>query len=382
MKIITTTKDVKKICTKYMSAEYVTVDTEFLRETTYWPKLCLIQLADLEEAVIIDPLAPNIDLSAFFELMHHQKVLKIFHAARQDMEIILHLSGQLAAPLFDTQVAASVCGFGEAISYDQIVFAAKGIRIDKGARFTNWAHRPLSQKQFDYALSDVTHLRDVYSFLKAEVEKRDRHDWVAEETRALLNPDLYHITPSLAYKRVRSRLSKPRDLACLMLLAAWREQCARNDNVPRGRILKDDALVELSQIRPQNAQAFDTLRAVPKGFGRSHHAKPVIARIQQAEQMDKKDLPQIPKRPDRPSPKGAIGDLIRVLLKAVAEQEGVAAKILASSADIDAMVLDDDADVKPLKGWRRSLFGEKALAIKHGKIGLRADTKGVHTIDI
>jgi len=362
--------------------DYVTVDTEFLRETTYWPKLCLIQAATEDEAVLIDPLAPGLDLSPFFELLANEKVRKVFHAARQDIEIFVKLTGKVPANIFDTQIAASVCGFGDSVSYDNLVRSITNVELDKSSRFTDWSARPLSEKQKVYALADVTHLRDVYKALLKQVDDTGRWDWVEDELAVLESIHTYVVQPEHAWERLKARLNKPRDVAALKSLAAWRERRAQDSDQPRSRILKDDALVELAMQRPQTPEAFDKLRAVQRGFGRSTAAGEIIALIKEVEGLGKNDLPKLPDRYRGPSPKGAVGDLVRVLLKAVSEEHGVASRIIATSDDIDALVLDDEADVPALKGWRRKLFGDKALAIKHGKIGLAASKGGVIEIDI
>lgn len=377
MQVITSTQALATFCKDASRYDFVTVDTEFLRETTYWPKLCLIQAATPDRAVIIDPLTNGIDLSPFAELLADDHVTKVFHAARQDIEIFVKLFGEVPAPMFDTQIAASVCGHGDSVSYDNLVRAIVGEQVDKSSRFTDWSARPLSEKQLTYALADVTHLRDIYATLRSEIEKARRWNWVEDEMAVLQSIDTYLIQPDDAWKRLKMKVSKPRDLAALQALAAWRERKAQGNDQPRGRIIKDDALYELAQQRPTSPDAFEKLRAVPRGFGRSSAAGEIMDIIQQVEKLEKSGLPRIPERPRGPSPKGAIGDLLRVLLKAVADNNGVATRIIASSDDIDAIVLDDDADVPALKGWRRKLFGEKALALKHGRLGLAATRKGV-----
>jgi ribonuclease D len=362
--------------------DFVTVDTEFLRETTYWPKLCLIQAATEDEAVLIDPLAPGLDLSPFFELLANEKVRKVFHAARQDIEIFVKLTGHVPANIFDTQVAASVCGFGDSVSYDNLVRSITNVELDKSSRFTDWSARPLTDKQKVYALADVTHLRDVYKALIKQVDETGRWDWVEDELAVLESIHTYVVQPEHAWERLKARMNKPRDVAALKALAAWRERRAQDSDQPRSRILKDDALIDIAVQRPLTPEAFDKLRSVQRGFGRSSASGEIMALLKDVEALNKNDLPRMPERYRGPSPKGAVGDLVRVLLKAVAEEHGVASRIIATSDDIDALVLDDDADVPALKGWRRKLFGDKALAIKHGKIGLAATNGGIIEIDI
>ncbi|GGA60497.1 ribonuclease D [Pelagibacterium lentulum] len=382
MQVITTTQALAAFCKDATNYDFVTLDTEFLRETTYWPKLCLVQAATPDRAVIIDPLAEDLDLAPIADLLFNNHVTKVFHAARQDIEIFVKLFGQVPAPLFDTQVAASVCGHGDSVSYDNLVRAVVGAQIDKSSRFTDWSARPLSEKQLTYALADVTHLRDVYANLRDEIAKAKRMSWVQDEMSVLESLDTYIVKPENAWKRLKMKVSRPRDLAALQELAAWREQRAQANDQPRSRIIKDDALYELAQQRPRKPEAFDKLRAVPRGFGRSSAAGEIITILENVEKIEKADLPTVPQRPRGPSPKGAIGDLLRVLLKAVADKNNVATRIIASSDDIDAIVLDDFADVPALKGWRRKLFGEKALAIKNGRLALAATENGVVEIPV
>jgi ribonuclease D len=382
MELITSTDVLAAFSKRAAGYDFVTVDTEFLRETTYWPKLCLLQAATRDEAVLIDPLAPGLDLSPFFKLLANDKVRKVFHAARQDIEIFVKLTGRVPANIFDTQVAASVCGFGDSVSYDNLVRSFTKVELDKSSRFTDWSARPLTEKQKVYALADVTHLRDVYAALVKQVDDTGRWDWVEDELAVLESIHTYVVQPEHAWERLKARLAKPRDVAALKALAAWREQRAQDTDQPRSRILKDDALIELAMQRPLNPESFDKLRAVQRGYGRSSAAAEIVSILKDVEALPKSDLPKLPDRHRGPSPKGAVGDLLRVLLKSVAEDNGVASRIIATSDDIDALVLDDDADVPALKGWRRKLFGDKALAIKHGKLGLAASKKGVIEIEI
>lgn len=382
MKPITTTADLAAFCREAARHEFVTVDTEFLRETTYWPKLCLLQAATNDDAVIIDPLAEGIDLQPFADLMADESVVKVFHAARQDIEIFVKLFGAIPRPIFDTQIAASVSGYGDSVSYDNLVRAITGEHIDKSSRFTDWSARPLTEKQMAYALADVTHLRDVYVALRDKLVKMKRASWVEGEMTTLESLDTYIIKPQDAWTRLKLKVHRPRDLATLKALAAWREERAQKNDQPRNRILKDDAIYELAVQRPRTQEAFDKLRAVPRGFGRSSAAAELIDLFKSVEDLPKSELPALPERHRGPSPRGAIGDLIRVLLKAVSEQNGVAARIIATSDEIDALVLDDNADVPALKGWRRNIFGKKALALKHGEIGLAATRRGIVEIAV
>ena len=382
MDLIVSTDALAAFCERAAQYDFVTVDTEFLRETTYWPRLCLIQVATNDEAVLIDPLAPDIKLAPFFALLANPSVTKVFHAARQDIEIFVKLTGSVPHNIFDTQIAASVCGFGDSASYDSLVRAICKVDLDKSSRFTDWAHRPLSEKQRLYALADVTYLRDIYRELRQQVDRTRRWDWVEDELTTLRSIDTYVVQPEQAWERLKMKFNRARELAALKVLAEWRERKAQETDQPRSRILKDDVLYELAMQRPLSAEAFEKLRAVPRGFGRSSAAADIISLLKDVEALPKSELPAMPERYRGPSPKGAVGDLVRVLLKAVAEQQGVAARIIATSDEIDALVLDDDADVPALKGWRRKLFGDKALAIKHGRIGLVATRNGVIEIAV
>ncbi|MGV3650219.1 MAG: ribonuclease D [Devosia sp.] len=382
MDVIRTTGELTEFCRRAAEFDYITVDTEFLRETTYWPRLCLLQMATEDEAVLVDPLADGLSLQPFYALLANAEVTKVFHAARQDIEIFVKATGKVPVNIYDTQIAASVCGFGDSISYDNLVRAIVNEEIDKSSRFTDWSHRPLTDKQLRYALADVTHLRDIYKALKDQVERTRRQDWVADELDTLNSIDTYVVKPEQAWERIKAKLSRPRDLAALKVIAEWRERRAQETDQPRSRVLKDEAVVELAMQRPLTSEAFEKLRAVQRGYGRSSAAAEIIALLKGVEDLPKSELPEMPDRQRGPSPKGAVGDLVRVLLKAVSEQHGVAGRIIANSEDIDALVLDDNADVPALKGWRRKLFGEKALAIKHGRLGLAATRKGVIEIEI
>ena len=370
MNLITTTADLADACARLASHPFVTVDTEFLRETTYYPKLCLIQLASPDEAVLVDPLAPELELAPFFELMTNEAVVKVFHAARQDLEIVWMLGRVLPTPLFDTQVAAMVCGYGDSVGYEQLANDLAKARIDKSSRFTDWSRRPLNEAQLVYAEADVTHLRDIYLALKADLETTGREGWVAEEMAVLNSPATYEVKPENAWQRLKGRIRKPKELAVLMELAAWREREAQHRDVPRQRVLKDDALMDIVARAPRSVEALAELRSVPNGFERSRSGGEVLAAIERGLALDPKTLPRLERERGRGG-NGAVLDLLKVLLKAVAEAERVAPKIIASSDDLEAIASDDEAEVPALQGWRREVFGEKALALKSGELGLR-----------
>lgn len=377
MEMITSTGALQKACKVLEKSEFVTVDTEFLRETTYWPKLCLIQMACPGYDVIVDPLADGLDLSSFFELMTNKAVEKVFHAARQDIEIIYNLAQVIPCPLFDTQVAAMVCGFGDSISYDQLVFRITGKKVDKSSRFTDWTMRPLSEKQINYAAADVTHLRDVYASLKANLEEQDRSSWVAEEMAILTSTGTYFTRPEDAWKRMKLRVRKPIELAVMKELAAWREAEAQRRNVPRGRVIKDDSIYEIAAQQPQSVQALAKLRSIPKGFERSKTSDQLLKVVSRVMQIPKDDLPSVPRGKHSPEGSGAVVDLLKVLLKMTSERHAVAAKVIATVDDLEQIACDDEADVAALKGWRRQLFGESALAIKKGELALKIKGKRV-----
>lgn len=369
MPLIQTTDRLAETCARLARHPFVTVDTEFMRETTYWPKLCVIQVASEEEAVAIDAMAEGIDLSPFFALMADRNVVKVFHAARQDLEIIWNLAKLLPTPLFDTQVAATVCGFGDQASYSDLVKAFAKVTIDKSSRFTDWARRPLSQAQIDYAIADVTHLRTIYGALRRRLEKTGRLSWLDDEMATLSTPATYVNEPQDAWRKFQSRARKPRDLAVLMELAGWRESEAQSRDVPRSRVLKDDILVEIALAAPTTQEALGQLRAFPKGMERSKIGADIVATVERALARDPKTLPKI-ERERRNGGGGATVELMKVLLRQVAEGHGVAARMIATTEDLEAICHSDKADVAALKGWRRQLFGRRALELKHGRLAL------------
>ena len=381
--MIETTAELAAACETLASGEYLTIDTEFLRETTFWPQLCLIQMAGPDIAVIVDPMAKDIDLAPFFELMADTDVVKVFHAARQDIEIIYNLGKLIPHPIFDTQVAAMVCGFGDSVSYDQLVSRIKNVHIDKSSRFTDWSRRPLSEKQLDYALADVTHLRDVYLHLKAELEREGRSLWLTEEMAILEAKETYDIHPDDAWQRLKMRLKKPIELAVLQKVAAWREREARNRNVPRGRILKDDGLYEIAQQQPKDVEALSRLRTIPKGWERSAAGTAILEAVNAALELPKADMPKLPRQNQAPEGAQAAGEMLKVLLKLIAEKQGVAAKIIANSEDLERIASEGpNADVGALKGWRRELFGDTALKLINGEVALRFVDRKIEAVEL
>jgi ribonuclease D len=381
MTIITTTAELAAAAKRFARFDSITVDTEFMRETTYWPKLCVIQVASPDEAVMIDAMSPDLELDPFFKLMKNEKIIKVFHAARQDIEIVFHLGGLIPHPVFDTQVAAMVCGFGDSISYDQLVQRLTGEKIDKSSRFTDWSRRPLSERQTEYALADVTHLRDVYTALAQRLAEQNRTEWVREEMEVLTSPDTYQMEPELAWKRLKLRVRKPSELAVLQGIAAWREREAQFRDVPRGRVLKDDAIYEIAAQQPTTAAALGQLRTIPRGFERSRAAEEILGVVRHALDLPRDQLPKVPKHRPPTNGNGAAVDLLKVLLKMISESHGVASKIIATVDDLEAIAADDAAEVPALTGWRRELFGETALRLKRGKLALAVDHNHVVAIE-
>lgn len=380
MQPITTTPELAAVCQRMAAHPFVTVDTEFLRETTYYPLLCVAQMASPDEAVVIDTLAPGIDLSPFYALMADERVMKVFHAARQDIEIVWHAAKLIPQPIFDTQVAAMVLGYGDSISYDQLVQRITGDVLDKSHRFTDWTRRPLSDAQLVYAASDVTHLRQVYLTLLEDLKHRGRGHWVEDEMRVLTSPDTYRMEPDNAWKRLKSRVRKPKELAVLIEVAAWREREAQSRDVPRSRVLKDEAIADIAVHAPTSLERLKNLRSLPKGFERSRWGEGIIDAVNRALERDPKTLPLPGRLP--PAVNGsAIVELLKVLLRMVSEHHHVAAKVIATVDDLDRIAASDDADVPALTGWRRELFGEKALALKHGKLSLAIEKGRVAMVE-
>jgi len=369
--VITTTAELQLACARMARHPYITVDTEFHRETTFWPILCLVQLASEEEATAIDALAPGLDLSPLLALMANHNVLKVFHAARQDVEIFWKLAGLIPAPMFDTQVAAMVCGYGEQVSYSELVRSVTKHHVDKSSRFTDWQRRPLAQTQIDYAIGDVSHLRDVYRALDAKLSDTGRREWLDDEMRVLTSPETYEQHPERAWERFQTRARKPRDLAVLMELCAWREAEAQSRDVPRARVLKDDALVEIALAAPRTPAELAGLRAAPRGLDRSRAGEEVLAAVERALARDPKTLPKFDR--ERRGGGAATVELLKVLLRQASEESGVAARMIATTDDLEAIARSDRAQVPALQGWRRKLFGARALELKHGKLALTVE---------
>ncbi|WP_395673288.1 ribonuclease D [Phenylobacterium sp.] len=380
---ITTTAELAVFCDKLKGQPFVAVDTEFMRETTYWPKLCLIQAAAPSAHATIDPLAEGIDLEPFLEILRDETILKVFHAARQDVEIFNNLKA-MPRPLFDTQVAGMAAGFGEQIAYDALVRQMLKIELDKSSRFTDWARRPLSDNQLTYALADVTHLADLYPKLRERLEKEGRLAWVTDEMASLTDPANYDVEPENAWKRLRPRRHTAKYLAVYRAVAAWRERTAQNRDQPRGRILKDEAIDEIATQAPTDADALDRLRSVPKGFSGSRFGPDLLVAIREALRDPEAYAPVIERNRQAPSPAaGAVVELLKVLLKARAEEAGVASKLIATVSDLEQIANDDDAAATPaLTGWRREAFGEDALKLKRGELALVLDGSRVRVVEV
>lgn len=383
MELITTTEQLVDAIASFDGSSYVAIDTEFIRETTFWPELCLIQMATADKSALVDPLSPDLDLAPFFRLMADSTVTKVFHAARQDIEIIHKLGGLIPDPLFDSQVAAMVCGFGDSISYDQLVAKMAGVHLDKTSRFTDWRQRPLSDTQLSYALADVTHLAAIYPQLKAKLEEAGREDWVKEEMAVLSSVDTYDLHPENAWKRLKMRVRKPVELVVLQKVTAWREMEARERNVPRSRVIKDDTIYEIAQQQPKDAQALGRLRTIPNGWERSTAGQVLLGVVQAALATPKEDWPKLPRHVSAPEGTAAATEMLRVLLKLVTEENGVAAKVVATSDDLDQIAAKgEEADVAALQGWRRELFGETALRLIRGEVALKFEGKKIRAVEL
>ena len=374
---ITENDDLAQFCDRQRGAEYITVDTEFIRDHTYWPKLCLLQVAGPDDARVIDPLAPALDMAPLFELLSNSEVLKVFHAGRQDLEIFFHLTGQVPSPIFDTQVAAMVCGFGDQASYEKLVSQLAGARIDKASRFTDWARRPLTEKQLTYALADVTHLRRVHERLMQRLDETGRAHWLEEEMAVLSDPGIYRADPEDAWLRVKKRNGNARFLAVLKELAAWREREAQARDVPRGRILRDEVLTSIAGHEPVAASDLEHMRGLPKRFATDSRGAEILAAVSRALAIPKRDLPKLPERRSLPPGIGPLTDLLKVLLKRACENHHVAPKLVASVDDLERIATSDDAEVPALHGWRREIFGEQALAFKQGRLAITVNGKRI-----
>jgi ribonuclease D len=370
MSVVETTEDLKALVKELKSAPYIALDTEFMRDQTYWPKLCLLQVAAAGIEAIIDPMSEGIDLKPFYELLKNKNIVKVLHASRQDIEIFFHQGHVIPDPLFDTQIAAMVCGFGEAASYETLARKLAHADIDKSARFTDWSRRPLSKRQLEYALADVTHLRVVYEALAKQLEKTGRSAWVEEEIAALKKPSLYQLDPKQAWRRLKARTNNKRFLATLAAIAEWREIEAQTRDQPRNRILKDEALLEIASHPPDKADGLDHIRAVPKGFAASRMGKALMEAIEAGSKSPPPDgiEPERPRRKREPSQ--ATVDLMKTLLRLRAEASGVAPRLIADTDDIEKLAAHEDDGVAALHGWRAEVFGNDARALRDGNLAI------------
>jgi len=385
MNIIKTTSELSQFCQYANNFDYITVDTEFLRERTYYPKLCLIQLAIPSDqdnsAVLIDPLEGHLDLAPLYELFLNTDIVKVFHAARQDLEIFFHDKNIIPNPIFDTQLAAMVCGFGEQVGYETLVRSICKVNLDKSSRFTDWSLRPLSNNQQQYALADVTHLRQIYEYLKEQLKRNERETWLEEELNTLKNPETYITRPNEAWKRIKSRSSSSKFLGIVARLAEFREAYAQKNNIPRNRVLKDDALVELASLKPKSFDDLSRSRLLLRDARKGKIAKGILDSIKAAEDLKFEQVNYVTKVPKSLNGNSALSDMLRVLLKAKSEELGVAAKLIANSSDLDSLA-SGERTVPALSGWRHQVFGREALELCDGKVGLVLQGKNIRTIKI
>ena len=371
MTLITTTDELATLCRSLGELPFVTADTEFLRDKTYYPQLCLVQLAGPGTGpTAIDPLAPGLDMSPMFDLFFNDKVMKVFHAARQDLEIVYNLTGKIPNALFDTQVAAMVCGFGDQIGYNNLVGDVCKVKIDKGAQFTDWSRRPLSERQLVYALDDVTYLRDVYQRLSSQLARDGRTDWVREEMATLLDPATYANDPENSWQRIKLRTDKPQALLVLKEVCAWREREAQRRDVPRNRVVRDETVADIAIHPPRNADELAGIRGFSPDMARGRLGQSVLEAVAKGLAQPKSAAPQQEERLRFPPDMTPVLEMLKMLLRIQSAEHNVAAKLVASSGDLEAIAMDDNADVPAMKGWRYDVFGQEALGLKHGRVAL------------
>lgn len=382
IEFITSSAALAALCARLETEAFITVDTEFMREKTYYPELCLVQLAGAQDIAIVDAQAPQMDLAPLGRLLAKAEITKVFHACRQDIEIFLLLFGAIPQNLFDTQVAAMVAGFGDQVGYDSLVQALTGAHIDKAHRFSDWSARPLSKSQLAYAAADVTHLREVYEKLRAKLQAEGRLDWVAEEMALLTRPETYHVEPERAWERLKIRSNSRRQLGVARAIAAWREREAQRINIPRGRLLKDEQIPEIASLAPDNAEELARARGVSSGFASGRSGASLLAAIATAKALPEDSLPKIERQREAPKASPALVALLKVLLAAIAEKNNVAPRLMASADEIETLALDEHAPNPILEGWRRDMFGETALRLIHGEIALSTHGKRIKIIDV
>ncbi|MGD8325482.1 MAG: ribonuclease D [Sphingomonadales bacterium] len=381
MQLITDTPTLEQFCARLSEHPYITIDTEFMRERTFWAKLCLIQAASEEEAAAIDVLSPDLDLTPFLELLNEGTPLKVFHAARQDLEIFYKLSNQLPNKIFDTQVAAMVCGFGDSVGYQTLVRQFTDADVDKSARFTDWSRRPLSDRQIQYALSDVTHLRTIYRGLKDQLGDNGRLNWIDEEMKVLVSPSTYDIDPQAAWKRIKHRSRDVKFLGRLQALAAWRETEAQTRDLPRNRIVRDEALMEMAAHPPKNAKDLAKVRGISDKFANGPLAKTLFSALENATPIDKSHLAKKFDRSHTPN-NSSLSDMLKLLLKIKAKETGVAQKLIATNDEVERFAMNDHQDLAIMKGWRKEIFGEDAEKLKEGKLAFRMDDGNILFFDV
>jgi ribonuclease D len=381
---IATSEDLAALCARLKSEPFVTIDTEFIRERTYWPELCVVQLGGANEVAVIDAQVPDIDMAPLGELLADPAVVKVFHAARQDVEIFLLMFGAPPTPIFDTQIAAMVAGFGDQVGYDALVSALTGAQIDKSHRFSDWSARPLSASQLTYAAADVTHLRTVYEKLLVKLEQEERTDWVAEEMAALADPALYRADPETQWLRLKLRPNSRRQAGLLRAIAAWREREAQRVNIPRGRLVKDEAIAEIAALAPKTSDELSRARGVTRGFADGKSGLSLLAAIAAAQELPEDTLPEMGAGRDRdgPRPSPALLALLRVLLAAKSEEHRVAPRLLASSEDLDRLATEENPEVPAMRGWRHRMFGADAMALKEGRIALATRGKRIRLVSL
>ncbi|MFL2919701.1 MAG: ribonuclease D [Thalassobaculaceae bacterium] len=382
MTLITETSKLIDACERFSRDSFLAIDTEFMRERTYYPQLCLIQIAGKDEAVTVDALATEINLDPILDLMANHKIMKVFHACRQDMEIFFNLNRRIPFPVFDTQIGAMVCGYGESVGYDKLVRQITGVQIDKSSRFTDWSHRPLSKQQLNYALSDVTHLRTVYESLLNQLEKNGRINWLNEEFQNVLNPKTYDIPLDQIWKRLKIKNGRPKFLILVRELCAFREKEAQNRNIPRNRVIRDDVLLDIAARSPSSSVDLAKVRSLSTQFAEGRLGKSILRVVAEASNIPESDAPQLEKLNKSKPQKPALIELLKVLLKHKSEDNNVAQKLIASTADLEAIAENDNANVLALSGWRKDVFGDDALLLKSGKIALSAAGDRIRVIPI
>jgi ribonuclease D len=380
MTLITESNKLAEACNRLTNEKFLSIDTEFMREKTYYPQLCLIQIAGEKEAIIIDALAKDINLNPVLELMENKTITKVFHACRQDMEIFYNLNHKIPSPIFDTQIGAMVCGYGESVGYDKLVRQITGIQIDKSSRFTDWSYRPLSKQQLSYALSDVTHLRTVFEALSSQLEESGRIKWLEEEFKTVLNPETYNTPLDKSWKRLKVKTGKPRFLILIKELCAFREREAQNRNIPRNRVIRDDILLDIAARSPRSPSDLAKVRNLTTQFSQGKLGESILRVVEAANQISDSDAPRLEKSDYFQHQKSALVDLLKVLLKLKSENFNVAQKLIANSTDLEAIANNNKANVLALTGWRKDIFGDDALLLKAGKIALSASNGKIELI--